>query len=413
MLWSSGGFTLRHLYDGRIASTDAPYGVIGRDPAATLRLNDPAVSSRHVYLHLDRRGLFAVDLATRSGTYVGASGTPSGWLAPGDRIEVARHKIEVVEVRLGAEDAEGRGDSAGSPLDDTGDLPFVGLSLHPDEPPREPLRLNSELVFAGRSASCAVPVHSPSAMRVQCVLVRTLDAAYVVDIVGRGTWRNNRPVRGAERLLDGDSLMIGSARYQCHVEPPGGSPRRLGPPALSLGATFSGRSEILPFPGSGWGSGPSSGEIVRAEEFAPPLDLVPPEARAAVLGWLMGQIQMRLDDAHRRQHEFQTELIRLVAEIHRDNHAVLQKHLERSEAIHEELEMLRDEMRRRFNPDAPKVAALQTPRPQPLKIAPIAPPEDPEAAASWLINRVNQLDQESRSSWKDLIGRISGRKPAD
>lgn len=409
MLWSSGGFTLRLLDDGRVVSIDAPYGVIGRDPATTLRLNDPAVSSRHVYLHLDRRGLFAVDLATRSGTAVGPGGQPSGWLVPGDFLEIARHRIEVVEVRLGSSEGPTIGDPDGSPLDDTGDLPFVNLALYPDEPPSEPLRLNSELVFAGRSASCAVPVNSASAMRVQCVLVRTPSAAFVVDLVGRGTWRNNRPVRGAERLHDGDALMIGSTRYQCRVEAPGAANRRSGLPALSLGATMSSRSEILPFPGSGTGSG----EIVRSDEFAPPLDLVPPEARAAVLGWLMGQIQMRLDDAHRRQSDFQTELVRLVAEIHRDNHSVLQKHLERSEAIHQELEMLRDEMKKRFGPDAPRVAALQAPRPQPLNIAPVAPPDDPEAAANWLINRVNQLDTESRSSWKDLIGRLSGRKPGE
>lgn len=410
MPWTSGGFTLRHLNSGRIASTDAPFGVIGRDPAATLRIDDPAVSSRHVYLHIDHRGLFAVDLATRSGTYIGASGTPSGWLAPGDRIEIAGHKIEVGEIRLTSENALALAKPIASPLDNTGDASFVRLSLHPDEPPREPLRLNSELVFAGRSASCAVPVNSPSAMRVQCVLVRTPDAAYVVDLVGRGTWRNNRPVRGAERLLDGDSLMIGSSRFQCQIAAPGTSLVRLGPPALSLGTTLANRAEVLPFPSSNPGPGWGSGEMVRTEDFAPPLELIPVEARAAVMGWLMGQVQMRLDDAHRRQHEFQTELVRLVSEIHRDNHSTLQKHMERSEAIHEELEMLRDELKKRFSADGSKIAALQAPRPQPLRIAPIAPPDDPEAAASWLINRVNQLDQESRSSWKDLIGRLAGRK---
>jgi hypothetical protein len=150
--------------------------------------------------------------------------------------------------------------------------------------------------------------------------------------------------------------------------------------------------------------------VARAEEFTPPLELIPVEARAAVMGWLMGQVQMRLDDTHRRQHEFQTELVRLVSEIHRDNHSVLQKHMERSEAIHEELEMLRDEIKKKFGADAPKFAALHAPKPPPLKIAPVAPPENPEAAASWLIHRVNQLDQESRSSWKDLIGRLAGRK---
>jgi hypothetical protein len=47
-----------------------------------------------------------------------------------------------------------------------------------------------------------------------------------------------------------------------------------------------------------------------------------------------------------------------------------------------------------------------------LRIAQPPPPSDPQAATSWLLDRVNQLEQESRSTWKDLLGRLSGR-PAD
>src|SRR5205085_1173756 len=82
------------------ASVSRPFGVIGRAPGGSLVLDDPAVSSRHVYLHLDHRGLFTVDLATRTGTRVGTGGGPSGWLAPGDRLELAGRTIEVVEIRL-------------------------------------------------------------------------------------------------------------------------------------------------------------------------------------------------------------------------------------------------------------------------------------------------------------------------
>ncbi|MGI8476048.1 MAG: FHA domain-containing protein [Thermomicrobiales bacterium] len=401
MLWSTGGFTLRLRGAGRFATTGSPHGVIGRDPRALLRLDDPAASFRHVYLHLDRRGLFAVDLATRTGTRVGAQGAPSGWLAPGDVLEVAGHEVEVVEVRVGAGDPAPPPGLGASPLDDAGDAPLASLALLPREPGSEPLRINSELVFAGRSAACAVPVRGPSAMRVQCVLFRTAGAAYVVDLVGQGTWRNDRLVRGAERIGDGDSLMIGSQRYSCRVDLPGARRRAL--PGPSLGATL---SVSRPEPST-------PREVARLEDFAPPLDLIPPEARAAVLGWLMNQIQARLDDAHRRQADFQTELVRLVGDIHRDNHTILQKHLERSEAIHDELEMLRDEMSRRFGPGAGGSPALPAPRPTPLNIAPVAPPDDPEAAAGWLINRVSQLDQESRSSWKDLIGKLSGRRPSE
>ena len=409
MLWALGGFTLRVLGSrgGQTVSVPVPYGVIGRAPGGALVLDDSAVSSRHAYLHLDGRGLFVVDLATRTGTRVGSGGGPYGWLGPGQRLEIAGIVIEVVEIRYESEDDVVIDPPPSNPLDDAGDASLVQLTLFPESSPEEPLALNSELVFIGRSPSCGVTVSSGSARRVQAVLVRAPTAAYVVDLVGRGTWRNNRPVRGAERLLNGDSLMIGADCFNCRVETVGSLPAHLrsGLPALSLGVGSVAALPALP------SSTPDS--RVPASIFPAPeiLDLIPVEAQAQVLGWLMNQIQSRQDDSARRQSEFQTELVRLVAEIHRDNQAVLQRHLERAEAVHQELAEISDEMKQRFGAEAvARFPALAAPKPTPLRIAPVAPPDDPEAAANWLINRVNQLDQESRSSWKDLIGRLAGRK---
>ena len=405
MLWSQGGFTLRAL-DGATVSVDASFGVIGRAAGGSLVIDDPAASSRHAYLHLDCRGLFAVDLATRTGTRVGPGGGPSGWLRPGDRLEIAGRAIEVVEVRLETPEPRPEPWFAASPLDDAGDAPLARLTLYPEDTPGEPLSLNSELVFAGRSSACGVPVGSASAMRVQCVLVRTPHAAYVVDLVGLGTWRNGRPLRGAARLHDGDALMIGSARFQCRVEA-AGSPviGRSGPPALTLGRI----------------AAPPALALFQAEPAPslpaldlPALDHVPAETRAEILGWLMNHLHGRQDEAHRRQSDFQTELVRLVAEIHRDNQVTLQRHMERADAVHRELAEIRDAMKDRLGTEAAShFPALAGPKLPPLRIAPAAPPDDPEAAANWLINRVNQLDQESRSSWKDLLGRLSGRKAAE
>jgi pSer/pThr/pTyr-binding forkhead associated (FHA) protein len=397
MLWASGGFILRVFSNSpapaAIVSVATPFAVIGRTAGSTLMIDDPAVSSRHAYLHLDHRGLFAVDLATRTGTRVGNDRAPAGWLTVGDHLEIADREIEILEIHLdggGITDPNPR-----NPLDDIGDAELVRLTLYPENRPRDPLLLNSELVFVGRSPSCAVTIDNPSAMRVQCVLVRSTRGAYAVDLVGRGNWKNQRPLRGVESLQNGDSLMIGSTRFQCRIELPGSPRTNL--PALSLGTSTS--TEAWPT------------ELVPSElATAPPLQMIPAEAQAAVLGWLMGQLQSRQDEGTRRQAEFQVELVRLVAEIHRDNHAILNRHLERADSIHRELYQLRDEMKRRFGETTPPVSALAAPRPLPLNIAPVAPPEDPEAAANWLINRVNQLDQENRKGWKDLLGRLSGRK---
>lgn len=401
-LWASGAFTLEIGGAGPgaasvVAVVDRPFAVLGRAAAAggqTLTIDDPAVSVRHVYFHLDGRGLFAVDLASRTGTRIGVRGELSGWLQRGDRLEVAGRRIEVLA--LSADGPPSPSGLGGSPLDDAGDAPLPRLSLFPEDHRREPLVLNSEFVFMGRSPSCGVVIDSPSAMKVHCVLVRAVAGVAVIDLVGRGVWLNDLPARNASPLLDGDSLMVGSSRFQCRIDPPGSFRSAL--PVLGISA----RPPALIDPGA---------TILEGFASPPPLHLVPAEAQAAVLGWMMGQIQGRQDESSRRQSEFQTELVRLVAEIHRDNHALLNRHLEKTDAIHRELAKLRDEIQSQFGPDAAaQIPALSTPRLPPLNIAPVPPPDDPEAAANWLIHRVNQLDQENRSGWKDLLGRLSGRK---
>ena len=409
-LWASGAFTLRIAGPGSGSGSvadvvvDRPFAVLGRVAGLAghaLTIDDPAVSLRHAYFHLDARGLFVVDLASRTGTRIGPRGELSGWLRPGHWLEVAGRRIEVRALELVGEPP--RDGDPGNPLDDAGDAPLPRLTLFPEDGSREPLLLNSEFVFVGRSASCGVTVASASAMKVHCLLVRGPRGVYAVDLVGRGVWRNDLPVKGASPLLDGDSLMIGSSRFQCRIDAPGAF--RAGPPALSLGMGTSAPPAPPPAVVD------AGGAILEGFASPPPLHLVPAEAQAAVLGWMMGQLQARQDESSRRQAEFQTELVRLVAEIHRDNHAVLNRHLERADAIHREISELRDQIRRRFGDDAAAhIPALAAPKLPPLKITPIPPPDDPEAAANWLITRVNQLDQENRKGWKDLLGRLAGRK---
>ena len=102
-------------------------------------IDDPAVSSRHAYLHLDRRGLFAVDLATRTGTRVGPDRAPAGWLRPGDRLEIAGREIEVLALRLdddSARDARrGPGRRRPTPWTTPATPRFVRLTLYPETGP--------------------------------------------------------------------------------------------------------------------------------------------------------------------------------------------------------------------------------------------------------------------------------------
>jgi pSer/pThr/pTyr-binding forkhead associated (FHA) protein len=403
-LWAEGRFTL--VVRGpageppQTINVLRPYALIGRLVGADARIDDRRVSARHCYLHLDRRGLFVIDLATRTGTRVGKERRGAGWLAVGGALEVADHRIEVAQIEV----AGGLAPDDSDPLADARSHTLTRVTLYPARSPESPLALGSEFVFLGRSPNCGVHVEGASAARTHCVLVRAQTSAFVVDLTGRGTWLNDRPLRGAAPLIDGDSLMIGTARFEVRVEPPNrnhlGSGRslattRIVPPAPVFSASL-----------------PAIPAELLALEGVPnlPPGLNANEAQAAFLGWMMAVLQNSQSEMLRRQDEFHHDMVRLLGQMQRENTTVLNRHLERVEAINHELSALRDQIGRQFGANAPALPPTEppVPRPAPIPIAPAAAPSDPAAATQWLLSRVRNLEQENRSSWRDLISRLGG-----
>ncbi len=120
---------------------------------------------------------------------------------------------------------------------------------------------------------------------------------------------------------------------------------------------------------------------------------------------MMGVLQATQGEMLRRQTEFQRDVVQVLRQLQSDNAVALDKHLERVEGLRNELSSLRDEVRRRFGPTAAP-SRPEPPKVPPLRVAPSAPADDPEATAAWLIHRVSQIDQENRHSWRDLLGRL-------
>ena len=66
-LWTDGDMTLRIEGTDRVVRVERPFALVGQGPGCDIRLAGPSVNRRHVYLHLDPRGVYAVDLVSRSG----------------------------------------------------------------------------------------------------------------------------------------------------------------------------------------------------------------------------------------------------------------------------------------------------------------------------------------------------------
>lgn len=414
LYWADGDMMFRVSAAGgepdRLVKVRRPFAVVGRAEGADIVLDDRAVSARHAYLHLDHRGVYAVDLVTRTGTRINGTGRMVGWLRPGDWVEVAGSRVELVRIRLNDVVVEPPPCDADM-LADRRDETLVKVLLEPRRPSDPPWDLGSELVFLGWSASCGIQVKDASVARTHCALVRTPGGAYLVDLCGRQTWVEDRPVRGTALLHDGDLITLGSTQFTARVEPPR-RPAALLPQVIprSDAATLLARLEA-----------PADAYRFLHGQPLPanlPFDtgLIPAEAQGALLAWMMGAIQGGQGEVLRRQGEFQLEMTQVLRQIQQDNAALLGAHLERIESIDRELAAIRAEIERRgaqparVPPPLPDVAPLRIARPATPDEA--VPADEAKASTTWLLQRVSQLEDESRSTWKDLLGRLSQSRRA-
>ena len=377
-LWADGRIGLR-LDDQPPRWIDRPFARIGGTAGVDLRLTGREVHARHAYLHLDHRGLFALDLTGRAGLRIDGLATPAGWLAPGRGLEIAGHRIEIVGAEIDGTPLPFTASPPDHLLTETAPTPLIRVELDPIPAAACPWTLDSELVVLGRAPSCGIAVAGLTAAWVHAVIVRTAAAAFVVNLAGSGLDRNGRPVREATALADGDVLGLGSSRFGVRLQP---TPEPL-PAALAVAAP-AWPVELLP---------------------PPPADLVPTAARTHLLAWMMGALQTLQAEMLRRQDAFQRELVQALRDLHRDQQESLAAHQVRVEAIQQELAVLHDEVRRRLGPAA-EVAASPL-RPPSLRLETPAPPADPDDAATWLLERMRRLNSENHASWRDLLNRLN------
>jgi pSer/pThr/pTyr-binding forkhead associated (FHA) protein len=221
-LWTRGEMILKVQAavraSERIVHIRRPFARLGRASGAEITIGAQAASDQHVYFHLDSRGVYAVDLDTRTGTRFSNTEGPAGWLRPGHWLEVAGRRVELLDAQVEGTALEPQPCDTNL-LAATSRTTLVGAALEPLGTTGSPWVLNSELVFMGRSAACGIPIRDRSVARTHAALLRTETAAYVIDLSGHQTWIDDRPVRGAAIIHNGQVLTLGSARFIVSIEP--------------------------------------------------------------------------------------------------------------------------------------------------------------------------------------------------
>ena len=150
--------------DGPDRQDPAPFALVGRSPDSDLCVRDAAVSDRHVYAHLDPRGVYVVDLLTRTGTRINGLSQSADWLRPDQSFEVAGRRVTLLRMRINGEVREPDPSDADL-LAETTQADLVGVTLEPSQPSDPPWVLGSELVFLGWSSSCGIQIQDKRVAR--------------------------------------------------------------------------------------------------------------------------------------------------------------------------------------------------------------------------------------------------------
>ena len=217
-LWVDGSIALRvrdkRQRSWRMVKVRHPYAVIGRHSQADLVINRPDVAEHHVFLFLDARGLFGVDLRTDRGTRFAGSIGEAAWLGAGDLIEVGDHAIEIVQLRVNGAVLDGplADDNPLGLIEPTDGKPPVDLTLRLLDESQANWSIGSSLVFLGRGPACAVALDDESIGLTHSALLRAGPGAYLVQFPGEIARLNDDLAPAAVRLTDDDVVTIGGTR---------------------------------------------------------------------------------------------------------------------------------------------------------------------------------------------------------
>jgi len=377
-LWVDGSIALRvrdkRQRAWRMVKVRRPYAVLGRHPKADLVIPRQDVAEHHVFLFLDPRGLFGVDLRTDRGTRFAGTELEASWLGSGDLIEVGDHTIEVIQLRVNGSVVSGplSDDDPLGLVDSTPDSLRNDLTLRLLNEPNANWSIGSSLVFLGRGPACAVRLADEAIGPTHSAILRDGSAVYLIGFPGETARINDVTAPPAVRLADSDVLSVG-------------------------------RDTLL----------------VKTHELAAP-DASDPRGFEGLVGRLeMGLGRDNFSNAgfafedHRRIHETNPiDYPALIGRLQAETAALVAVLLRRIEALDEEMATLRDRLdaedREKAKNAPPPVEKLRWDLiPQPS----LEETGGPGRSGFWLVERLRELETERRTTWSNLLNRIGSGKP--
>ncbi len=414
-LWADAEIVLRirHCDSGtsQIYEFQQPFLRIGRGPRSDIRIVDPCFNSRHLYFHIDPRGVFGVDLVGRPETQFPGSPQPSGWLESGEGLDVGGYRIDLLYQRANHLEKSVFDESTRRPLleKSTHSSPRARLSLEPigvDDRPDTHHRIRSELAFIGRRPSSAYHLDDPSVSQVHCAIFRTAEAAYVINLTERLTAIDERPIAGASKIFDQQVLSLGDIPHRIHLTQP-----ELRPVAATVEPQ----------------DPPTTLPAVAIEPTAPAVS-DPQRAELlqmqAVMRWMLGHMQSNQEAMDRRYQELEGSLTNQIQEFKNDHLKKLQQNLDQFRSIQRELSQVRKaivQIRRgqlqRASASPDRTESRRDPAAQAWlekarrEAAEANKQAGTEESLAWLIHKASELEAQGQTQLNGALSEIDQIRP--
>lgn len=221
---------------GGIQLSDS-FAFLGRHPLNSLALNDPSVSRRHAYVQIVDRGVYVVDLNSRTGLQIAGVSSTEGWVSPGQALRIGEYNVEF---HGPFDSAEGR-PSPLSQISPENDL--VLAFAHENDHHRQifsPIR--NPMTLIGKDPRCNLRLIDPRIVSFHASILKTDRDVYIVSIPGNGGVRINDRLVKSSMLRVGDRVSLNGLNLEVQLNRKGIVPLQKSPLNISEEV-----SELLPF----------------------------------------------------------------------------------------------------------------------------------------------------------------------
>jgi pSer/pThr/pTyr-binding forkhead associated (FHA) protein len=202
-----------------------PFALVGRSAGCTVRLINPSVHERHVYIQVLNGRPYFVVLGDRTGVSIDGTAVTEGWLSE-------REVLQVGEFDLIVSVGENDPNVVTQPADGcSAEDAYLGVSLVGDSTGLARSLLRSPLAIIGRHAKCDLRLLDMRVRSFHAAIVQTPTGGWVVNLRSAERVRvNGKQVRLA-RLEVGDHIELNGVRLEVwesrahSSEPNGFTPR--------------------------------------------------------------------------------------------------------------------------------------------------------------------------------------------